>query len=55
MKTQKQKELADKLKNWFQNQDSKGINFWNQNPVAQVIKINLIKWGNFRKKTKKIS
>jgi hypothetical protein len=48
----KNKKLADDLNRWFQIQNHKGINFWNQNPVAIIIKNNLSKWGNFRKKPK---
>lgn len=50
MKNQK---LAEELNKWFNKQNSRNKNFWTQNPVAKIIKTNLDKWGNFRKKPKK--
>lgn len=43
----KEKELAAELNNWFKQIKIKQ-NFWNRNPVAQVIKENLSKIGNFK-------
>lgn len=44
-----QKQLSIHLNNWF-NLVKTNQNFWSANPVATVIKENLIKLGNFKNK-----
>ncbi len=42
-----QKQLSIELNNWFKS-NKPDKNFWNANPVALIIKENLIKMGNFK-------
>ena len=42
------KELSNELNNWFKSADTSNKNFWNKDPVARIIKENLINWGHFK-------
>lgn len=44
-----EKELSARLDEWFK-QVNKDKNFWNRNPIAKIIKKNLILLGNFKNK-----
>lgn len=46
------KALAAELEKWFKSNNSKYKNFWTTDPVASVIKKNLMKTNNFKKQSK---
>lgn len=52
----KTKTLVNELNNWFnkinRNNKRSKRNFWGNNLVAKVIKTNLIKWDNWKRRGK---
>ena len=44
----KKKELSKELNKWFKSSNNLKKDFWTRDPVAQIIKNNLLYWGNFK-------
>jgi hypothetical protein len=48
-----EKELANLIQTWFNQNFNRNTNFWNRNPVGKVLKKNLKTWRHWKNKPKR--